>query len=142
MARQLLQDVTISRSGNITVHIRLKGGQDHSLNLPLPLAAWQLRKIPAVVAAIDELLEEHTDSQIAAILGQRGYISGTGLPLRAMMIRGIRKAYQLRSHTQRLLDAGMLTLNEIARRLNISASTVKAWRDTGLLTGRLANDKG
>lgn len=143
MARLLLQDVTISKGDQITVHLRLKGGQDHSLKLPLPLAAWQLRKTPDdVVTAVDELLEEHTDSQIAAILGQRGYISGTGQPLRALMIRGIRKAYQLRSHTQRLLDAGMLTLNEIARRLNIAPHTVKAWRDAGLLTGKLANDKG
>jgi hypothetical protein len=36
----------------------------------------------------------------------------------------------------------MLSLNEIARRLGIGLKTVKHWRDHGLLTGRLANDKG
>jgi len=143
MARLLLQDVTISRGNQITVHIRLKGGQDHTLQLPLPLASWQLRQTPAdVVTAIDELLDEHTDSQIAAILEQRGYTSGTGIPLYARMIGQIRIRYQLPSHTQRLLDAGMLTLNEITRQLRISPHTVKSWRDAGLLTGRLANDKG
>ena len=143
MARLLLQDVTISRGDHITVHIRLKGGQDHSLKLPLPLASWQLRKTPDdVVAAIDGLTEQHTDSQIAAILEQRGFTSGTGQPLHARIIRQIRDAYQLRSHTQRLRDAGLLTLNEIARQLDINPRTVKSWRNAGLLTGHFANDKG
>lgn len=30
----------------------------------------------------------------------------------------------------------------IARRLDIGLSTVKAWRNAGLLTGEIANDKG
>jgi DNA invertase Pin-like site-specific DNA recombinase len=143
MVRLLLQDATISRTNeNITVHIRLRGGQDHTLTLPLPLASWQLRKTPDhVVAAIDELIEEHTDSETAAILEQRGFTSGTGQPLHARLIRQIRIAYQIPSHTQRLRDQGLLTLNEIARHLGISPNTVKSWRNQGLLTGRRANDK-
>jgi hypothetical protein len=35
----------------------------------------------------------------------------------------------------------MRTLNEMARRLNISAKQVKAWRATGLLCAHLCNDK-
>jgi hypothetical protein len=143
MVRLLIEDATIRRDKAITVHIRLKGGQHHTLTLPLPLASWQLRKTPPeVVAAIDELTEEHTDSQIAAILEQRGFTSGTGQPLHARLIRQIRVAYQLPSHTERLREQGLLTLNEIARRLRISPNTVKSWRDAGLLTGRFANDKG
>ena len=143
MVRLLIEDATIHRDKAITVHIRLKGGQHHTLALPLPLASWQLRKTPdEVVAAIDELSEEHTDSQIAAILEQRGFTSGTGQPLHARLIRQIRVAYHLPSHTERLREQGLLTLNEIARRLDISPNTVKSWRDAGLLTGRFANDKG
>jgi hypothetical protein len=143
MARLLIEDVTIRRTDTITVHIRLKGGQHHSLNLPLPLAAWQLRQTPPhVVAAIDELLDEHTDSQIAAILTSRNLVSGTGQPLYSRLISQIRRHHQLRSHTQRLRDAGLLTLTEIGQRLGVSPNTVKTWRNRGLLTGRLANDKG
>jgi len=94
------------------------------------------------VAAIDELTKEHTDSQIATILNGRNLISGTGQPLHARLIRQIRKAHQLRSHTQRLRDTGLLTLTEIARQLGVSPHTVKTWRNKGPLTGRLANDKG
>lgn len=133
----------MSRTDQITAHVRLRGGQDHSLHLPIPLAAWQLRQTPpAVVAAIDELLDNHTDAQIATILSARGLTSGTGQPLHARLIRQIRDRYQLPSHTQRLRDAGLLTLAEIARRLAIHPHTVKKWRNDGLLVGRLANDKG
>jgi hypothetical protein len=107
MVRLLIEDVTIRRDKAITVHIRLKGGQHHSLTLPLPLAAWQLRQTPPhVVAAINELLDEHTDSQIAAILTSRNIVSGTGQPLYGRLIGQIRHHYQLRSHTQRLRDTG------------------------------------
>ncbi len=142
--RLLVTDATLARTDNaITVHIRLKGGQDRTLSLPIPLAAWQIRQTPAeVVSAIDTLLEEHTDSEIAAILTHKGMVSGTGQPLHARLIRQIGKAYQLRSHTQRLRDEGLLTLTEIARHLGVGPSTVKTWRNNGLLTGKRANDKG
>jgi hypothetical protein len=143
MARLLISDVTLLRDRAITAHVRLRGGQAHTLHLPLPLAAWQLRQTPPeVVAAIDELLNDHTDGQIAAILSGRGLISGTGQALHARLIGQIRRHYQLASHTQRLRDAGLLSLTEIARRLNIHPTTVKTWRNAGLLTSRLANDKG
>lgn len=142
--RLLVTDVTLARTDTtITVHIRLKGGQDHTLHLPIPLTAWQIRQTPAdVVAAIDALLDQHTDSEIAAILTTQGMTSGTGEALHLGIIRHIRHAYHLRSHTQRLRDQGLLTLNEIARHLGVSTSTVKTWRNNGLLTGKRANDKG
>src|SRR6266540_3925799 len=87
-------------------------------------------------------LREHTDAQIATILSSRGLISGTGQPLHARLIGQIRTHYQLPSHPQRLRDTGLLSLAEIARRLAIHPNTVKKWRNDGLLTGRLANDKG
>lgn len=142
--RLLVTDVTLARTDTtITVHIRLKGGQDHTLQLPIPLTAWQIRQTPTdVVAAIDTLLDEHTDSEIAAILTAQGMTSGTGESLHLGIIRHIRHAYHLPSHTQRLRDQGLLTLSEIARHLQVSTSTVKIWRNNGLLTGKRANDKG
>src|SRR6266498_1113868 len=143
LIRLLISDVTLTRTDQITAHVRLRGGQDHSLHLPIPLAAWQLRQTPPeVVSAIDQLLDDHTDAQIATILSSRGLVSGTGQPLHARLIGQIRTHYQLPSHPQRLRDAGLLSLAEIARRLAIHPNTVKKWRNDGLLTGRLANDKG
>ncbi|MEV0495878.1 helix-turn-helix domain-containing protein [Streptomyces atratus] len=63
-------------------------------------------------------------------------------PFTRGMIVHLRNAYHLRSHRQRLLDAGMLTVSELARHLGIHFQTVKHWRRDGIITGVLANDKG
>ena len=45
MARLLITDVTVIKTGaTITCHTRLRGGQDHTLTLPTPKPAWQLRQ--------------------------------------------------------------------------------------------------
>ncbi|MFZ3548791.1 recombinase family protein [Streptomyces sp. 4.24] len=143
LVRLLVTDVTMHRAEQITAHVRLRGGQEHTLILPVPLASWEIRQTPSeVVAAIDELLDDHTDGQIAAILTSRGHVSGSGRPIHARIVRQIRDAYHLRSHPQRLADLGMVSLREISRRLGVNQVTVKHWRDRGLLTGRVANDKG
>jgi DNA invertase Pin-like site-specific DNA recombinase len=143
LVRLLVADVTLVRADRITAHVRLTGGQQHSLDLPAPLASWQIRQTPAdVVETIDRLLDDHTDGQIAEILTAQGQVSGMNQSIHVGIIRHIRRAYRLRSHPQRLADLGMLSLNEIARHLEVHPNTVKKWRDAGLLTGRLANDKG
>jgi hypothetical protein len=143
MLRFLVTDVTLTKTDHITVGVVLRGGQSHQLTLPRPQTAWELRQTdPAVVAALDELLNEHTDAQSADILNERGLPSGMGRPFTRGMIVHLRNAYQLRSHRQRLLDAGMLTVSELARHLGVHFQTVKHWRRDGIITGVLANDKG
>ncbi len=102
----------------------------------------QLRQTPApVLAEIDALLEHHTERAIAAILNERGFVSGEGRPFHALMVQRIRRAYALRTRYDRLRDAGMLTLTEIAALLGTSTGTVKIWRDHGLLRAHAYNDK-
>src|SRR5271166_4600167 len=72
---------------------------------------------------------------------QRGLTSGEGRPFHPLIIRNIRDDYQLRSRQQRLRDAGMLTLTEIAAQLGVSAGTIKIWHHAGLLTAHPYNDK-
>jgi DNA invertase Pin-like site-specific DNA recombinase len=144
IARLLLTDVTVTRTRDtITAHVRLPAGQHTTLTLPIPPNAAQLRKTPAaVVTAIDELLDHHTHAQIAGILNDRGLTSGEGRPFHRLIIRNIRDEYGLRSREQRLRDAGMLTLAEMASRLGMPAKTVKIWYHAGLITGHPYNDKG
>ncbi len=107
-----------------------------------PKTAWELRQTaPHVVEAIDQLLDHHTHAEIAAILNARGHTSGEGRPFHRLIVRNIRDEYGLRSRQQRLRDAGMLTLDEMADRLGVSAGTVKAWRHAGLVSGQCYNDK-
>jgi DNA invertase Pin-like site-specific DNA recombinase len=144
IARLLLTDVTVTRTRDtITAHVRLPAGQHTTLTLPIPPNATQLRKTPAaVVTAIDELLDHHTHAQIAGILNDRGLTSGEGRPFHRLIIRNIRDEYGLRSREQRLRDAGMLTLTQMAGRLQVPAKTVKIWYHAGLITGHPYNDKG
>ena len=144
IARLLLTDITVTRTRTtITAHVRLPAGQHHTLTMPVPPTAAQMRKTPAeAAAAIDELLGRHTHAEIAGILNARGLTSGEGRPFHRLMVRNIRDEYGLRSREQRLRDAGMLTLAQTAALLGVSTGTVKAWHHAGLITGHPYNDKG
>jgi hypothetical protein len=78
MTRLLLTDVTVTRNAKtITCNMRWQGGQDHTLTLPVPKTAWELRQTaPHVIEAIDQVLDHHTHAEIAAILNARGHTSG------------------------------------------------------------------
>lgn len=141
--RLLVTDVTLTKTDHIAIGVVLRGGQSHQLTLPRPQTAWELRQTDrAVITALDELLDEHTDAQSADILNERGLPSGMGRPFTRGMIVHLRNAYQLPSHRQRLLDAGLLTVSELARHLGVHFQTVKHWRRDVIITGVLANDKG
>jgi DNA invertase Pin-like site-specific DNA recombinase len=142
MVRLLIEDVTLTKSDGIGVGIRFRGGATRSLTLPLAKSGWQLRQTPAdVVAAIDALLDHHTEGQIATILNERGLVSGEGKPFSAKIVKNIRRAYKLEHRYQRLRDSGMLTVREMADRLNVDPMTVKIWNRSGLLRGYAYNDK-
>jgi len=142
MIRLLIEDITLNRDQQITAHVRLKGGQTHTLTLPIPLRCWQARKVhPDTVKLIDQLLEDHTDADTAQSLNHAGRRSGTGQPFSSGIVAHLRRDYKLPSHRDRLRARGLLTINEIAQQLGVSTSTIKAWRAAGLLTGRRANDK-
>ena len=140
--RLLIDDVTLIRDQQITAHIRLKGGQTHTLTLPVPLVAWKARQTdPDTIKLIDHLLEDHTDGETAALLNKAGRRSGTGQPFNPVIVLKLRGDYQLHSRRDRLRARGLLTLGEIAQQLGVHHSTVKHWRAAGLLTGHKTNDR-
>lgn len=143
MVRLLLEDVTLLKGDQIQVHVRFKGGVLKSLSLPRPLSAPYLRKTPAdIVGEVDRLLDQHTNREVAAILNEKGMRSGSGRPFTVMAIINIRRHHGLRDCCQRMRDLGLLTIQQIAERLDIGTSAVKDWRDRGLLRGHRYNDKG
>ena len=143
MARLLIADVTLLKETEVRAQVRFHGGATHTLHLPPPKPAWLLRQTPAkVVAEIDRLLEDHTDGEIAALLNGQGLLSGEGKPLHRLMVRHIRMAYALPSRHDRLQTRGLLTLHEMAQRLNISSDTLKYWRRAGLLKAHKYDDRG
>lgn len=142
MMRLLIEDVTLSKADDITAHVRFKGGAQQTVMIPRPLNAWQARMTDdKVIAEIDRLLNEHTIGELAAILNERGFRSGTGAVFTDRIVARLCRNYQLTSRYDRLRAAGKLTLTEIAEQLHVSTTTVKDWRRHGLLRGHPYNNK-
>jgi DNA invertase Pin-like site-specific DNA recombinase len=143
IVRLLVEDLTLVRGAEIQAHLRFRGGATHTLALPLPKCSWELRQTrPEVIREIDALLDRHTDQEIADILNERGHRSGEGLAFTRRIVFCLRRDHGLTPRVDRLRASGMLTGSEMARRLRISTSTVKAWARAGLLHTERYNDKG
>jgi DNA invertase Pin-like site-specific DNA recombinase len=142
IARLLLDDVTLVKTDQIHLHVRFRGGQTTSLTVPIPATAWQARQThPDTLTLLDQLLDDHTDAEVADALNQASHRSGEGRPFTGRIVLELRRAHQLPSHRDRLRAAGMLTPGELAQRLGVHLSTIKHWHHAGLLQSHKANDK-
>jgi hypothetical protein len=66
------------------------------LRIQLPARAWQLRKTKLeIVAEVDRLLEQCTDSEIAAKLNSKGWRSSGNQSFDARMIRSFSTSHKL-----------------------------------------------
>jgi len=141
MLRLLIEDVTLRRDSAIQIQIRWKGGATTTLERPLPLAAYDLRRTPAaIIETIRALTTEQTDRQVADTLNGRGLRSGTGEPFHRLVIRHIRKAYGISSLAEHLRTAGWLTAPEIAIQLGVHQATAKRFAREGVLRAQRADD--
>lgn len=142
MARLIVEDVTLERDGDIAVHLRFKGGATRELRLPLPRSIGEQRKTKAeIVSEIDSMLDGHNEAEIAELLNEREWRSGTGHPFTSRFVSYIRRTYRLKSRFMRLREKGLLTAGEIGPIVGCVASRVKYWRRLGILTGAPYNDK-
>ena len=143
MAALLLEDVTLLRREQLTLHVRFRGGTTTTLTLPLPQNAWQRRTTrPEVLAALDALLDQHTDAEVATVLNERGMRTGAGIAFSAHRVKWLRAAKGVPSLRQRLRARHWLTANELAAKLGVAYDTVKVWRRHGRLHASRCNDKG
>jgi DNA invertase Pin-like site-specific DNA recombinase len=138
LIRLLVTDVTVIRgSEHITAHVRLPGGQQHTLTVPRPLRAWEAHTTPAAtIDLIDQLLAEHTYDQTADILNTQGLTGGWGKPFTVASLTQLCQARNIPSLRDRLRATGMLTVDEIAAELGVTPATIKRWQHRGEITGR------
>jgi DNA invertase Pin-like site-specific DNA recombinase len=142
MVRLLIEDVTLRRDQKIMLQIRFKGGAHKTVMIPLSPNAWQQRLTPhEVVEGIDRLLEQYNEIEIAEILNKRGYRSGEGCLFSASIVCRIRSRYGLKNRFDRMREAGLLTVKEMAELLAVSEGTVKTWKKHGILTAHAYNDR-
>jgi DNA invertase Pin-like site-specific DNA recombinase/DNA-binding transcriptional regulator YiaG len=142
VARLLLEDVTIAKTDHIHLHVRFRGGQTTTLVLPIPLSGGQAHQThPDTLAELDRLLDTHTDAQAAHALNAGGHHSGTGQSFTPSIVLHLRRCNNLPSHLERLRAQGLLTISELAERVGVSTTTIKAWHRAGLIPSHQANDK-
>ena len=121
MVALMIEDVTLTRGTEITMHVRFKGGLTRTLIVPLALNAWKkYMTAPAVLAEIDRLLNEHTDAEVATVLNGRGLASGRRMKFTGQIIGALRKGNHLKSRYERLRERGMLDVLEMAALLGTS----------------------
>ena len=142
MIRLLVEDVTMTRGEQITLHLRFRGGTHRTITLPNPLRSWEGWMTDAeVVDRIDRLLNTQTFGEIAATLNKSGFRSGKGQRFTPRYIARIQKHYSLRSRFDRLRARGLLTLYEMAKVLSVNPTTVKIWAAHRLLKAHAYTDK-
>jgi hypothetical protein len=142
MIRFLIEDVTMTREEDITLHVRFKGGATKTLKLPLPLKGWQYNVTdPKIVEIVDNLLTDHTYSEIATILNERGYKSDQGHRIDRNVVKGITHKYKLKTRFARLRATGKLTVDEVASLLGVTVATVRRWGKKGIIKTYPYNDR-
>lgn len=142
MIRLLLEDVTMIKEEEIILHIRFRGGASKTMKIPLPLKGWQHALTdPKALRLIDALLDDHTYSEIATILNEQGYKSGTGRPFDCELVKGVTHSNRLRTRYNRMRSKGMLRMEEIAKLLGVSSGTVRRWGKIGKIKTYPYNDR-
>jgi len=138
MVALLVEDVTLNKEEEITVHVRFRGGKTHSFALPLPLPMSRIRKTSdEVVRVLDQLLDTCTDREAAERLNELGHRNWRGQTFSEIKVSLVRRTYGLRSRFERLRARGFLTGPEMARQLDVSTTTIHTWGRQGLLQREL-----
>ena len=74
-------------------------------------------------------------------LNDVGHRSREGKPFTHAIVLDLRRAHHMPSHIQRLRARGLLDIAEVAERVGVHPSTIKAWHRAGLLVSHKANGK-
>ena len=143
MVALLIEHVTLVKTDKISIQVRFKGGSTTALSIPVPLNAWQGRTTPQqIVSLIDELLEHHSEVEVAKQLNERGCVTGAGAAFNKESVRWICEANGLKNYKNRLMARGLLTRPEMAKRYGVSCSAISSWRQKGFLSAQKCNEKG
>jgi DNA invertase Pin-like site-specific DNA recombinase len=149
----IIEDATLIKipaEGITKIHVRFKGGRTKMLTTRNPKSsAQQIKTQPEVVQLVDQLLDHHVYSEIAAILNERGFRPGASArPGRAAdrfsakHVAYLMHTYGLRSRYDRLRQRGMLNKREMADRLGVHEQTVDRWAKHRLIGAHFYNDHG
>jgi DNA invertase Pin-like site-specific DNA recombinase len=141
----LIKDVCLTRTETtIELAIRWRTEACTVLNIARPKRSCDARRTdPTVLARLRALAAIASDGQIAQILDQEGFRSGTGRPFTTNIVKQLRYSYSIASGCpdQPGLCAngyrgdGRCSASVAAGLLNVTVSTIADWCQSGLLDG-------
>jgi len=135
MVALLIEDITLLKGEQITIHVRFRGGQTTTLTIARPKPMFLLRKTPAAtIEMLKGLLETCSDKAAAAHLNALDYHNWKGQPFTARRVSLVRRTYQLQNRFDRLRSAGYLTAREMSRHLGICLEQVYILGRAGILS--------
>ena len=143
MARLLIDDVTLAKTDQIHLHVRFRGGQTTSLTIPDPAdrAGRPARPTPTPSPCSTGCSTTTPTPKPPTPSTPPGTAPARARPFTRPIVLHLRRAHSLPSHAERLRARGLLTIDEIAERLDVHRSTIKDWHHAGLLDSHKANDK-
>jgi hypothetical protein len=141
--RLVMEDVTVHKADQIVAHIRFKGGATQTITVALPPPFAQSRlTVPETLAAMDRLLNEYTDAEVAEQLNQQGYRTFVGLPFQSIHVSQLRRHHGIPGRYARLRTQGMLSAEELAQNVGVSAQGIWRRYHQGRIVGMRYNDRG
>jgi len=144
IVRHLIEDVTVTKAADrsILVQVRFRGGATETLQVDTPKSAVeQFTTSRQTIDHIDALLDSCHDSGVAAALNAEGHRTARGMAFSNATVGNIRRTYGLKSFSDRLHEQNLLTVNEIAQKLDVSLNTAFVWAKKGILDAKLHPSK-
>jgi hypothetical protein len=140
MLRLLIKDITVEKPNQkqLIVHFRWQGGASSDLCVQVPPnRADRVRYPAAVVDRVRDLAQSLPNAEIAERLNREGYVSALGKPFTSSMIQWIRYRYQIPKVT--LARPDELTVDQVARRFEVSPNVVYYWIGRSVIRTRRLN---
>jgi hypothetical protein len=148
----LIKDVCLTRAETtIGVAIRWRTEACTVLNIPRPKRSCEARRTdPAALVRLRALAADTSDGQIARILNQEGFRSGTGRTFTTNIVKQLRYGYSIASgcpdQPGSCADGyradGRCSASIAAGLLNVTVSTIADWCQSGLLDGLQSTSHG
>jgi len=140
MLRLLIKDITVEKPNQkqLAVHIRWQGGACSDLCMQIPPNRADRVRYPAVlVDRVRDLAQSLSNAEIAEHLNREGHVSALGKPFTGSMIQWIRYRYQIPKVT--LARPEELTVEQVAKRFEVSPNVVYYWIDRTVIQARRLN---
>jgi excisionase family DNA binding protein len=119
------------------IEIAWEGGARSELEIALVRRGAESKRTPEdTVELIRRLAAHHPDRQIAAILNKQGRRTGTGLVFTEPRVKYLRQRHAIPAAPPPDPASGLFTVDQAAKELRVTATTIYRWLRAGLLPGQ------